>query len=521
MKQHVDNLISEVDELSSSLEHTGFANSTAEAPQPVPAQQPQVGENEPPPGLRSSNILCTTASNSDNSPDYIFFGLTSSFARFASSISRLPPLLEEASTLTLQPAKPYQRLLDSLVLDVTSDLPLADARDLLNTYHYSIEITLPILGQDLISKTLDSVYTEESGNGDSVVARARFASIIAISLAIHATQDPNLQIVADAYFRQAISRATSADLLVYPTDQCLQMTLLLCIYAWICPGAIDIWRLLGHASRMCLDIIEVQGSGKVDSGCSAVLYRTLYTLETRVAILFGRPSQLPDGQDLPAYAPELTSAGAGDLSTLAYNLARLQNRFQRHLLGNKLAPSRQNLGASPMTNVSWMTACVSDMKAWLGDWNAQVDALSGAPSPSRVGAEHQEPLRLCGEFQQCEALLLVRMAPEADARHLVTSEEEVAICKRLLHTMDALRLVSVSGTGKTEFMFPLTWTRAHTVFTATATLLEQLRLGLSRDPELQRCVQLGISILASSEGGSGRGTHEMVNCLRNMYESSN
>ncbi|KAJ5263647.1 fungal-specific transcription factor domain-containing protein [Penicillium angulare] len=40
--------------------------------------------------------------------------------------------------------------------------------------------------------------------------------------------------------------------------------LLLCIYVLLCPNVTNIWRLLGHATRMGLDVIEVHGSGKAN-----------------------------------------------------------------------------------------------------------------------------------------------------------------------------------------------------------------------------------------------------------------
>lgn len=471
-----------------------------------------------------SNILCPAPSDHDNSLNCIFFGVTSSFARFANSIGRSGVLADEAAVVFPHVPRPFELLHSSVILDVAQDVSETEARKLARVYYQSIEISYPILGQDLLNQTLDHVYGREDtacnsdDDDDDDAVKTRFYLVLSISLALLKSQDQRLQVVADAYFRKAVARGSSRDQFVHPTQQSLQMVLLLCIYAWICPTAMDVWRLLGHASRMCLDMIEVHGSGKVDSNNTVVLYRTLYALETQLAIAFGRPSQLPDGQDIPAYGPDFSSMPTHDFSTMVYNLARLQGRFHKQLIGNDQASSPQTFSVSAMTNAPWMGDCVQDMKTWLDDWNAQVDAINVETAASRGGGvELREPLRLYGGFKQCEALLLAKLATERCGQALVSDDEAAAACKRLLRAASKLHQRSTLTSGPANFMFDLSWTRAHAVFTALSILLPNVHSTPTPDMETQGLVRTGMDMLAATGDHGGTG---LVRCLQRCWPES-
>lgn len=518
LQQHVENLMQEIERSSSFTEPpTAIPNLINNITTPG-LGLPRIMDNRQLSGQTLPNILCAALSNSDDSLDLVFFGATSSFSRLAGRIGGATSLLDEARPFP--PSSLLEKVRGSLVIDKAADIPQAEAENLAWLYYRCIELTHPILGQDLIEDTLVQIYGNSSSSendGDTAAARTRFYLILAISLALLSAQDQRLELVADAYFRKAATLGYSGDQFVHPTLPSLQMLILICVYAWIRPSSTDIWRVLGHASRMCLDMIEVQGSGTMkESADTAVPHRTLYTLETEVAISFGRPSQLPNGQDIPAYAAEPSSTAASDLSTMVYNLARLQSRFHRHVIGNEWAVSGQdNIGGSDLAGALWMATCVQDIKTWLPDWNAQVDAIFARPSPPPRAGDARAPLRLFGELKQAEALLLAKLATDRHGQALVSGEDEIDACRQLLRAADSLRRATAGTSGQMGFLFEITWTRAHAVFTAAVVLLQHAQVGSLLDPETQRLVRAGSDILASREDTTG-----LAQYVRKMYESS-
>ncbi|KAH8881775.1 hypothetical protein GQ53DRAFT_754059 [Thozetella sp. PMI_491] len=341
---------------------------------------------------------------------------------------------------------------------------------------------------------------------------------MAISSALMSEQDQRLQVVADIYFREALSGAFSGDQFVRPTNKSLQMMLLLCIYTWICPASMDIWRLLGHASRMCLDIIEMHGSDKTDAANAVVLYRTLYALETQISISFGRPHHLPDGKDVPAYSPDSSLMAAGELSTMVYDLSRLQNRFHKDVIGRDyIAPA--------MVGISWMSGCVHDMKAWLEDWRSRVETLFASSPTSQGGTDMELPFKLWGEFQHCEALLLAKVAMDRRSHDIISDEDELGLCKQLLRAAAGLRQTPdpegrfVSARART-FTFPLTWTRTHAIFTATVTLLQHMHTRSLHDVEMQVLLRAGLDMLDSANRTGDYATAGLVDCIQKLYKFS-
>ena len=356
-----------------------------------------------------------------------------------------------------------------------------------------MEAIYPIIGPDLIQRTLEQVYS----GADDDMSMLLLNFMLAISLAFLSLQDPRLQTAAEAYFGRAISDGLLTDRFVRPTRKSLQLVLLLCVYSWICPGTVDIWRLLGHASRMCLDIIEMHGSDKTDSSNSDHLFRTLYTIETEVSIYFGRPHPLPGVQDAPAFSPSPGLMAGDGLSIMVYNLARLQGGFHRDMIGK----------TPELTDDSWMEPCLHDMTVWLEEWNVRVESLFVATSPGEEDSERL--LKLWGEFQQCEALLLAKSAMERRGQVSMSSEDEYSICKRLLQAADCLcqssPLASIPSFCSPAFLFPLTWTRAHGVFNAAFVLLEHVKTNRIPNEDVNHLLLAGIRLLTRFERHIGHG----------------
>jgi hypothetical protein len=190
-------------------------------------------------------------------------------------------------------------------LSIVKPIPRQTAEELSSLYYQSIELCYPTLGQDLVQSTVNSVYDSHLLEEDGQISRIRLSLMLAISFALLSYQDDRLRGAADTYFHQAIASGISVNAFVRPTNTDLQLVLLLCVYVWICLQALDIWRLIGHASRMCLDMVEVHGSDKPGSATTGKLHRTLYTLESRLAMAFGRPRHLPDRTDVSTLSSNL------------------------------------------------------------------------------------------------------------------------------------------------------------------------------------------------------------------------
>lgn len=526
LHQHVESLLTEVESLP-RLNQSCIAA--------APPERRGSAMNGPPHRHGLANVFCpASASNVASSTDCIFFGATSTFSRLATTLasgsSSLPLPQQEIASSVSQGPMLLETLCSSLVLDVKRDLCRNEAEVLARYYYRSVEMTYPILGLGLISETLDDMYSNSNDIsvmvGDRSMVVSRFNMLLAISLAMLSLHDKRLQVVADAYLQSTISSESLYDLVAHPTNQSLQMMLLLCVYAWIRPSSLDIWRLLGHASRMCLDIIEVHGSNKTDSAPARVLHRTLYALGTQVSIAFGRPHQLPDGKDAPGLSPLSGSVGVDDLSTMVCNMARLQNRLFRDFLGNNRVSTPPDQGiiigatatATALTTSNsphWMAGCVQDIRTWLGGWEARVDALF-------VEEDSREAFRRYGEFLQCEALLLAKAATDRRDQLLVSDEEELTICTRLLQAVDILHPMASSssflssGGMSDAAVFPLTWTRAHSIFTALMVLLQHVQSQQTPSAEHQRLIQAGLDVLILLDGAGSQSTTGLVKLIQSV-----
>ncbi|KAL4877891.1 hypothetical protein BJY04DRAFT_121630 [Aspergillus karnatakaensis] len=317
----------------------------------------------------------------------------------------------------------------------------------------------------------------------------------------------------------------SHDYFLEPNIQSLQMLLLLCLYAWIRPSVLNVWRLLGHASRTFLDIIEAHGSDKTDAAYAGVLYRTLYTLETQIAISLGRPHQLPDGQELPEFSPDPESLAASELSTMRYNLARLQNRFHRDIISTGPTVSGQSHTDWAISNASWLSTSIGEIKAWIETWNGAVDLfVAGYPVPEADAGVLRGFLGSYGQLEQSEALLLAKIASGRRGQHLVAADEEVAACNQILqavidlHQPQQLSHHNILSPYPLQFIYPLTWTCAHAGVSAMVGLLQHGENEAGMQPrDLLLCPSL--EVLDASGRNMGWNTKGLVHCIRSLYES--
>lgn len=421
-------------------------------------------------------------------------------------------------------SKLTETILDSLVINITTNLPnLAATEELVSLYSRSIETLYPIVGQNLIRQTIDDVYCADSGVLNDSASHTRLSLVISIALALLSQEDERFRMASEAYFREAVLKGLSSDFFIRPTNKSLQLVLLMCIYVWICPSIMDIWRLMGHASRMCLDIIEVHGSDKTDSADTGILYRTLYTLETQLAIGFGRPRHLPDGTEVPASSPDPSLMSGDELSTLVYNLARIQNRFHRDMITKRRDNPEISLDNLVMPDQSWMGTCVHDIKAWLADWNTRVDSFVYNSQIFHGYGEDEiaRSLKLWGLFQQSHALVIAKQAIDSQSQMIITNDEELSFCRQLIEAAGDL---FKNRDTHPSFIFPFAWTHTHAIFSSALVLLRHIynssnNSGLRIDAEAEQLFQLALNVLSPGGYTRNKGTVGLVSCLQNVYNS--
>jgi hypothetical protein len=219
------------------------------------------------------------------------------------------------------------------------------------------------------------------------------------------------------------------------------------------------------------------------------------------------------------------------------NMARLQNRLFRDFLSNNRVstpPDQSIIGASTLTSSSahWMAGCVQDIRMWRGSWEARVDALfvdpCSTPGMTR-DSDQREAFRRYGEFLQGEALLLAKAAADRRDQPLVSDEEELDICTRLLQAVETLHQMAEANSSSSGFpsaqalsdaaVVPLTWTRAHSIFTALTVLLQHIQSQSTPDPEHQRLIQAGLDVLVLLGGAGGQSTLGLVNYIQSAHST--
>jgi hypothetical protein len=485
--------------------------------------QPKTATNQPSyPNILSRGSL-DVAPESDIIPSPIFFGRTSSFARLVNIVGRLRILSNEhdITTSDIRPHASSETLCSSVVLNVATGMPPGEAHSLAWHYYRSIELIYPILGQDLLRQTLDLAHSSpiSSTAGKGSLIHVRLYLVLAISLSLVSGKDQRLQLIADAYFAEAVSAGISGDYFVFPTTEALQLVLLLCIYAWMCPSAMDIWRLLGHASRMCLDIMEVHGSDKTRSSTASELYRTLYALENQVCISLGRPHQLPDGNEPPVCSPNAGPMAVGELPSMVYKLSRLQCRLHRDAIGH---PSGREILDSTLECSPWLAPCVGEVKNWLENWNAGVETLCHVSTSSPYMGDLKPLLKYWGVSQYYQAILLAKVVADQREEALILSEDELEGCKELLYSIDTLcqgpnpPIRGSLPSNTLSQVFPWTWTDSHLLYTALMALVQHMQDSQRPDNETRRLFHTNLERLVSLEQLGSPGATGLANCLEKI-----
>lgn len=173
----------------------------------------------------------------------------------------------------------------SLQFDIQSprvDLPSSTISSLLHLFSTSAHAFFPILDETTLETMIASVYDMESyfTQDDHGILYL----VLAIASSVVKRSEPTFAYWAPLFFKQAIEKATIVSNHSRSDNIALfQRTLLICVYLLLNPEAGDIWRNLGFAIRLFLDLSHRPSDDEVeDHHLFCMLTRSLYCLERYV-----------------------------------------------------------------------------------------------------------------------------------------------------------------------------------------------------------------------------------------------
>ncbi|KAL2875593.1 hypothetical protein SGCOL_009210 [Colletotrichum sp. CLE4] len=208
-----------------------------------PFTPPQAGTSP------SSNLLSTT-----------FFGPWSSFGCLRdhlrhnrASTHDFSPTLLRLTSRTAIPNPSLQNLI------TFHPLPQTLATPLFALFSHSINTFFPILQPQTLTYILTTHYHNHAPSPNTTTTNTNtplFNLIIALGALIASKSTPSLLPLAESHFQTAIPSlpTTCAHASRTKTLALLQRTLLICVYTLLEPSAGDVWRHLGFAIRLFLDL---------------------------------------------------------------------------------------------------------------------------------------------------------------------------------------------------------------------------------------------------------------------------
>ncbi|KAK1712972.1 uncharacterized protein BDZ83DRAFT_92302 [Colletotrichum acutatum] len=230
--------------------------------------------------LQGGAPLLSDAASSISLPSTVFFGPWSSLGCLRDRLQHKPGY-EVPSAL---PAATRDTILTFQSLISFQPLPESLATPIFNLFSRSINTFFPIFQPQILNNNLNAYY-HPNATPPRPHNTPLFNLIIALGAQIGSKSTPSLYALAEHHFQNAIvslpvtcAHASRADNL-----SLFQRTLLICVYTLLEPSAGDVWRHLGFAIRLFLDLSHRPSMEEdEDHGVFCMLTRTLYTLERYV-----------------------------------------------------------------------------------------------------------------------------------------------------------------------------------------------------------------------------------------------
>ncbi|KAK1496572.1 hypothetical protein CTAM01_08210 [Colletotrichum tamarilloi] len=398
----------------------------------------------------------------------VFFGSWSSLGCLRDQLQhkasyKLPSTVCTATRNTI-PTFSFQSLVSF------QSLPESLAAPIFNLFSRSINTFFPIFQPQTLDIILIAYY-HPNATPSRPHNTPLFNLIIALGAQISSKTTPSLFALAEHHFQNAISflPITCAHASRTENVSLLQRTLLICVYTLLEPRAGDVWRHLGFAIRLFLDLSHRPSMEEdEDHGLFCMLTRTLYTLESHVSIAFGRPSLLVIGDDLRRELVEKSGNSLQDeISTSSYQVSLLKMQIHSTILVRERNTSVIH-ETQPLRDIC--ETYRQSLDSWFARWKEITTSISSTCSiPSSIPWSHalQETLLSWGSLHYYHGMSLVTTlwpTPGGDPSTICGSVSKAGL--QLVRHQQLFANLTCEGAPSGEgdvVVFPCEWTMAHLV----------------------------------------------------------
>ncbi|KAF4471294.1 neutral amino acid permease [Fusarium albosuccineum] len=277
----------------------------------------------------------------------------------------IPPSLREAN-------KSSNRI--SLGLSAAhADLPSPSVtQSLIQLFCQSVNTFFPILDKTSLTELASRSYDENANNAAEIFYLTR-----GIACLVAKRSEPMLASWGRSFFETAISHFdTTCDHSSRSINvKLLQRTLLICVYLLLDPEAGDIWRHLGFAIHLFLDLSHRPSDDEdEDHQLFCTLTRTLYCLESQISIAYSRPSLLIIGDNLRDELTQRTSNSLEENISIFFYLISF-HKMKIHSALLKQDPDI-TVHSQLQTDEFSCETLRQDLDEWFVRWKVLVTSLS-------------------------------------------------------------------------------------------------------------------------------------------------
>ncbi|OQV05739.1 Fungal Zn2-Cys6 binuclear cluster domain-containing protein [Cladophialophora immunda] len=440
---------------------------------PVSDGEPAASTSQKPSNPNSEPcVVIFHPGSSGGTTNTLFLGPLSAFAHLMSIINTIHLQDSDLTTIPLQNWSQTWLYEEPLIfIPGIPDRPTTDR--LIEVYYQSVEQLFPILRRARVQSTLENIrLTETSATAVAQVEYIRFYLMLALATRVLSKTDSRLALKSTAFFQSAMADYSELRKVIQQPSICgLQISVMLCLYLVLDPLAGNAWRILGHASRTCLDLSwdfqEMVTPHQVDW----VLYCTIFRLECDLSIAYGRPMQLPElsieSKIINSYPVD---NGTEWTTYLLYKLALISHAVHDRMLSGQLLSSASTI---------FFHRCREGLDKWLASWELHLKTIADIPTYPGDGEDLVEELRVWGTLYHCEATLSLYRASSGTA---VPSDQAEAAAAKLIDSFSAL-FINNQGTIPSSlfdniqvtckaFKFPIFWTTIQRLFSAALVLIE-------------------------------------------------
>ncbi|KAI5922374.1 hypothetical protein F4810DRAFT_674693 [Camillea tinctor] len=402
-----------------------------------------------------------SSKNLNSTLDASFYGPSSAYVSLRTALSSMPDWKPKDTSIRFPTAPVMDLFSDSFHQDsCRPSRPLA--LYLLNLFRDTVNTFYPVMHEKSLYNLLDHCYPDVEPTSFSH-GHEIMHLILAIGACLVNGNILRVNFTPSMFIQKFLSIQDLACDHASPADQLffLQKTLLVCLYLLFRPGSGDIWRILGFAIRLYFDLSHRPlKDASMDNHLMIMLSRTLYCLESKVSIAYGRPSLLVIGDKL---REEMTTPLAYTPSELIsiyfYQSSFLKMRVHSLILSNPSLHPQKSLRDQCEQLRSDLISCHISWKKTLGSLSADFPAIS---------KELKEILEAWGNLQHYHAIFLLSKL-SSDLTDL-----SIEVANNIIESSTILiqhqQQQSIYREGQV-YTFPLDWTLTHLVFSVGVHIL--------------------------------------------------